>query len=201
VSELIRDPGAGVIQGPELTLQEALAALSDIEMRFVSAYVDDPCATKAARRAGIGGAGGPRTGGCAVMARPNVRAAIDAWRTELAKQTDISFARWIKELAGLAYSDVTEYCFTPEGEPIKLEGEEYRWRAVQAIKRTTTTNRQGDTVTTVEIKLAPKTEAHRLIGRALGYIDGDGPPSESEPPVYIVNGDVNNFGAGAPAPG
>jgi phage terminase small subunit len=132
-------------------------------------------ATQAAIRAGYSAARASEIGYQLLQKTP-VKAAIEALQKEESRRLGLTRERWLKELAGLAYSDV--------GDILDFTGEEPRLRPTNTIpkraRRTISSYKtrrylkgRGDEAKTVEItecKLWDKLSALEKLGKHFGWL-------------------------------
>jgi len=142
--------------------------LTPRQKRFVDAYLLNPNATQAAIRAGYGKKNadvvGPR-----LLGDVGVAAAIADGQQRLAAEVGLSQIRVLRELEGLAHSDVSHYLFDDVAGRLKLaEGAPPNaMRAVSSIKYRTRTDGDGNVSRECEFKLWDKPGMVRLTGRHL----------------------------------
>lgn len=84
------------------------------EQRFVAEYEADPCATRAAARAGYSVASA-RKAGSNLLAKPHIKEAIELAQNERRSRLGISADRVIGELVALAFSDVRDVAVDKKG--------------------------------------------------------------------------------------
>lgn len=142
--------------------------LTDRQSRFVDEYLVDLNATKAAIRAGYS-AKTAASQGERLLRNVEVAGAIEKRKVERSAATGITQERVLRELAVLAFSDVTHYQVDENGRVTLAEGApEGALRAISSIKHKTRSYRDGDDTTIeheVEVKLWDKTPNLKLAGR------------------------------------
>ncbi len=157
--------------------------LNPKQARFVEEYLTDLHATQAAIRAGYS----PKTAesqGSRLLSVAKIARAIAARQDERAKDVGITQARVLREVALLAFSDVTHYQVDAAGK-VTLTGEAPKGaqRAISSIKHRVTTDKDGGTSHEVELRLWNKPEAIKLSGRHVGLF---GETEAERPPTNIV---------------
>jgi len=143
-------------------------ALTDRQSRFVDEYLVDLNATKAAIRSGYS-AKTAASQGERLLRNVEVAGAIEKRKVERSAATGITQERVLRELAVLAFSDVTHYQVDENGRVTLAEGApEGALRAISSIKHKTRSYGDGDDTTIeheVEVKLWDKTPNLKLAGR------------------------------------
>lgn len=93
------------------------AALNPRQTRFVAEYLKEPNATQAALKAGYS-AKTAASIGSENLKKPEIAAAIAAYRDKLAEKFDLSVDRIVGELAKLGFSNMADYMdIGPDGLP------------------------------------------------------------------------------------
>lgn len=151
--------------------------LTDRQSRFVDEYLVDLNATKAATRAGYS-AKTASSQGERLLRNVEVAAAIEKRKAERSTATGITQERVLRELALLAFSDVTHYQIDENGRVTLAEGApEGALRAISSIKHKTRSYGDGDDTTIeheVEVKLWDKSANLKIAGRHVatpGFFD------------------------------
>ncbi|WHH58469.1 terminase small subunit [Petroclostridium sp. X23] len=142
-----------------------MAKLTAKQQRFVEEYLIDLNATQAAIRAGYS----PSTAkdiGCENLAKPNIRAHIDAALAERSKRTGINADRVVRELARIAFLNVDEV-INVNTATVKPDASEDDTAAIASVKVKTVSGDEFDS-TEREIKFADKLKALELLGKHLG---------------------------------
>lgn len=148
---------------------------------FVHEYLVDLNAYRAAIRAGYS-VRGARTQSCELLAKPYVRAAIDAAMAARAKRTATFADEVVRELRRIGFSDVNNYTVTAEGR-VALHPDadaDATTRAVKKVKLTTTstvvsasdTEVVREVTTKAELELWSKDDA---LGKLLKHLGIDTP--------------------------
>ncbi len=139
---------------------------------FVAAYLVSLDATKAAIAAGCKAGGSAKSMGSRWLQRPDVLAAIAAAQAKRVARTEITQDRVLRELALLAFSDLDHYLIDDNGRVELAEGApEGAMRALSSIKFKVTTDDEGRTERTTEIKLWDKPGPLKLAGRHTGLFN------------------------------
>lgn len=139
--------------------------------RFIEEFLTDHNGTQAYIRAGYS-RGGASVQACRLLAKPKIAAAIAAAEEARAKRVGINQDRVERELAILAFSDVTHYLVQPDGTiGLSPEAPEGALRAVSSIKKRVTTRGSGEArevLHEVELKLWDKPGPLQLAGQHVG---------------------------------
>lgn len=139
--------------------------------RFVAEYKVDRNQTQAAIRAGYPKRSA-RQQAARLMTNAAIRAAIEADTVKAEGKAGITQERVLSELALLAFSDLTHYSVSDDGDvELTAAAPAGAMRALQSIKRRITITGIGDaarTTTEVEIKLWDKPGPLKLAGRHVG---------------------------------
>jgi phage terminase small subunit len=150
-----------------------MAELTAKQIRFVAEYLVDLNATQAAIRAGYA----PKRAdaiGYENLRKPEIAEAIAEAQLNRAKRTGITQDRVLSELELLAFSDVTHYAVTDDGDvQLTSHAPNGAMRALQSIKRKFTTRGRGDKAERtceVEIKLWEKPNPLRWAGQHVGIL-------------------------------
>ena len=148
--------------------------MSPKEKRFVEEYPRDLNGTKAAIRAGYTERSA-RVTAAKLLAKPNIRAAVDKTIDARSKRTGITADRVLKETEVLAFSDIEHYTLDDAGYLCAAPGApEGVMRAVSSVKYKTTTRGAGDNKETervCEFRLWDKPGVLKLAGR---HVDVNG---------------------------
>lgn len=170
----------------KLTYARACEELSEMQRKFVEAYVMDPCATRAARAAGYS-ATSAKSKGTGLFQTPKIRRAIDLWREEHSDVLSADYVKYLRHLEILCYTNILPFVgieFDECDKPVVSDELEPLWAAVQECKITRTRTRSGEDVTTVTVKLANKIDAARLLGQVAGFLD-EAPIIDARPTVNV----------------
>jgi phage terminase small subunit len=141
------------------------------QLRFCEEYLVCRNASEAYRRAGYNpkhaDVDGPR-----LLGKAGIQSWLKTRIDEVSKKAGLRAEEVIREVARLAFSDVTNYILTDDGRVELAEGAPAdAMRAVQSIKREVFVGEDGDSRTKVELKLWDKPAALRLGGMHLGLWD------------------------------
>lgn len=135
--------------------------MTDKQKRFVEEYLIDLNATQAAIRAGYS----PDTAeqiGHQQLKKTSVANAIAIEQAKRSKRTGVSQDRVVRELAKIAFANLTDVVDTFDGSVI-ASADKDDLACIQSIKV-----KQTETMTEREVKLADKTRALELLGKHLG---------------------------------
>ena len=135
--------------------------MTDKQKRFVEEYLIDLNATQAAIRAGYS----PDTAeqiGHQQLKKTSVSDAIRKAQAERSKRTGVSQDRIVRELAKIAFANLTDVVDTFDGSVI-ASADRDDLACIQSIKV-----KQTESMTEREVKLADKTRALELLGKHLG---------------------------------
>jgi phage terminase small subunit len=147
--------------------------LSERERRFVDAYCGqaEGNATTAARIAGYSEKSAARIG-YRLSKKVHVRSEIERRQSIRAEQSGITQARVLEEVALLAFSDVTHYVVTDDGDVQLAAGApDGAMRALSSVKRRITTRGSGESrevTREVELRLWDKPGPLKLAGQHVG---------------------------------
>lgn len=142
-----------------------MARLTPKQQRFVDEYLIDLNATQAAIRAGYSPVSA-NTIAAENMAKPSIRARIDAAVAERSKRTGVNADRVVRELARLAFVNANNV-IDIDTATLKKDASEEDTAAVASVKVKTIPTADGDGIER-EIKLADKLKALELLGKHLG---------------------------------
>lgn len=164
--------------------------LSAKQRRFIDEYLLDLNATQAAIRAGYS----VKTAsviGCENLTKPKIATAIEQAQRQRAEQTGITQERVLEEVALLAFSDLTHYTVSDNGDVQLMAGAPAgAMRAVQSIKRRITERGSGDDhciTREVEIKLWDKPGPLKLAGQHVGlFIEKHEHTGKNGKPIQTV---------------
>lgn len=146
-------------------------ALSPRQARFVEEYLADLNGTQAAIRAGYKKEAANEQAS-RLLARRNIKAAVEKGKRERSERTNIKSDRVLDETARLAFSNISHYQLSDDGQVQLAPGApETAMSAVSSIKRKTFLGEGGDVRHEVELKLWDKPAALRLAGMHLGLWD------------------------------
>ena len=140
------------------------------QQRFVEEYLIDPCATRAARRAGYSKKTADRIGS-RLLRNVEVSAAIATAQAERAERLQVTADVVVAELALHAFGDFRD--FFDESrllEPFELSTETaHRVCSIRITRERTYANGESKTIEqTIEIKAHDKIRSLELLGRHLG---------------------------------
>lgn len=144
------------------------AGLTPKQRRFVDEYLIDLNATKAAGRAGYS----PRTAGSIGhenLTKPEIRAAVDRARADQTDRTRITADRVLEEVAAIAFSDIRDIDFDPDGKLLAATPRAALVVASYAWDRRP--GRHGENVR-LSVRLWDKLGALRLLMSHFGLLDG-----------------------------
>ena len=135
---------------------------------FAAEYLIDLCAAKAAIRAGYSFHTAAEIGS-ELLKNPDISAAIERGMAQRAIRVNMKADYVLHEMSLLSHSRIDHYIVDEDGDVALAEGApEGALAAVQSIKRTRRTNRDGHTITTIEIKLWDKIAPLTAMGRHVG---------------------------------
>lgn len=162
----------------------ATTPLTPKQEAFVLEMLKDGNATAAAERAGYKH---PNKQGPRLLVNVGIAAALAAARESRAKRTLVTADRVVRELAVVAFSDVTRIVDPHTGALCPVISRRAR-RAISSVKVRRTTRGEGDSARTeesVEFKLWSKTAALDMLARHTGVYPekGDG-GADDEPPMH-----------------
>jgi len=133
--------------------------MTDKMRLFADEYLVDRNATAAAKRAGYSS---PRNAGYRVLHHPEVQKYIKGQEAKLASKLEITAERVLKEVARIAFSDITDYVDV-ENNSVKIKNfsglDEDKARAVASVKQS---------IEVTEFKLHDKVAALDKLCRHLG---------------------------------
>jgi len=162
------------VSEPEPEPETIGSDLTPRQQRFVEEYIVSLNATQAAIRAGYS-AETARAQGSRLLTNADIERAIASAKEARSKATGITAERVIEELAVLAFSDVTHYDVDDEGNVTLAAGAPSNaHRAISAIKRRISTDKDGAVTREVELKLWDKPGPLKLAGRHVnvaGFFD------------------------------
>ncbi len=145
------------------------------EQRFIQEYLVDWNATRAYRRAGYQATpAAARANASRLLAKANIRAAIEAAQHHLAERTGVRAERTLLELARVAFACLTDVVtWGPEGMTVKASEtlDAHDQAAVYQVEMTETVRTTGNgTVTTrrVRVRMQDKLPALIQLGKHLG---------------------------------
>jgi phage terminase small subunit len=179
----------------------AAKPLTDQQGRFVEEYLLDMNAQAAAIRAGYSPTG--QGFYSAVLARPNVRAAVDAAIAERVARTRVSADQVLGELGKVAFANMCDYVFVGADGVARLDLARLDRETGAAVSRLSVEYFKGadgqDTgrLRRVQVTLGDKRAALREMARHLGmYRDQVDVAVTGPTPIYVVTG-VPRAGDGA----
>lgn len=135
--------------------------MTEKNKRFVEEYLIDLNATQAAIRAGYS----PSTAGSIgneILKKPEISKAIAHAMAERSKRTGVSQDRIVRELAKIAFSNLTDIVDPFDGSVIQSADRD-DLACIQSIKV-----KQSEDFTEREVRLADKMRALELLGKHLG---------------------------------
>ena len=145
-----------------------MARMTDRQKRFVEEYLIDLNATQAAIRAGYS----PQTArdiGCENLTKPNIQNAIGKAIAERSKRTGINQDRVIRELAKLAFVNMTD--IVDEKGRINFNASDDDLSCIEGIKYKSSSSESGSSIER-EVKISSKLKALELLGKHLGmFVD------------------------------
>jgi phage terminase small subunit len=163
-----------------------VAKLTDKQRRFVSEYLIDLNATRAALRAGYS-AKNAESLGCQLLKKTQVQEAITEAQRRREVRTEITQDRVLKELARIAFFDPRKL-YDSEGIPIDIEQLDADVSAVIAglkVERREDKNYYDIEITTKEYKLADKLRALEALGKHLGMFKDRGELQLNVSPIKV----------------
>lgn len=134
------------------------------QKRFVEEYLIDLNATQAAIRAGYS----PATAGSIGqenLTKPEIHAAVAKAEAERSKRTGVTQDRVVRELAKIAFLDMTEV--VDDHGRIRDDATPEDRACIESIKYKSSSGDQGEFVE-CEVKVASKLKALELLGKHLG---------------------------------
>lgn len=169
----------------QIKYEEMLVPLTPQQREFVEIYLATGDLTDSARQAGYVD---PNVQGTLTAKKKPVSDAIDAGRRMLAERHRIKADDLLEELKMIAHSNVLDFKFNKDGDPIVEPGQEWKWKAVASWKKRIVPRKGGEPEVHVEFKLHPKLDSIRLLGQHTGTWQGDGAAESVHPPSVIVLG-------------
>jgi phage terminase small subunit len=142
--------------------------MTDRQEKFCNEYLIDLNSTAAAIRAGYS-VKSARQIGNENLTKPYIRARVDAAMAEQSKRTGINADRVVRELARVAFVDLTDLIDTDTA-AVKPNATRDDTAAIAGIRVKTSTGVGGDSVER-EVKLCDKLKALELLGRHLGLFN------------------------------
>ena len=156
------------------------AKLTAKQKRFVAEYLVDLNATQAAIRAGYS-QNTARVIGSENLTKPDIQAAIQEERDKLARKTEITQERVLREYARIAFFDPRKM-FDENGNPLSIaELDDDTAAAIAGLDVVTEIDKDtGDTSYTKKYRIANKIGALDSVAKHLGMFDaGRGGPQNS----------------------
>jgi phage terminase small subunit len=150
--------------------------LTDRQKAFVSAYVRHGKATSAAIEAGYSQARAVKEASD-LLRMPNIQAAIRTEKADVVTRAGADAYRTLSELAVVAYSNVSNYTFSKEGELQVKEGVDAK--ALRAVSKVSI-QKIGEKMTAT-ITLWPKMQALEQLVKILGLTPEALRPPEEKP--------------------
>ena len=148
-----------------------MAKLTDKQKLFITEYLVDLNATQAAIRAGYSKKTAPWIG-AENLKKPQIQAEIQARQEKIQDKLEISQERIIQELAAIAFangSDFAEVIESGDFQSVKFKATE----KLPAEKRSAISSIKSGSAG-MEVKTYDKLRAMELLGKYLGYLDGNG---------------------------
>lgn len=139
--------------------------LNDRQRAFVQEYLVDHNATRAAIRAGYTPTSA-RTVGPRLLQNDVVGAAVQRAQAERSRRTGVTAERVLRELARVAFSDVTEVVESTSGELTFVDIKELPPRVTRAIE--SLSEKPGEHGTARSVKMHPKLGALKMLVDHLG---------------------------------
>lgn len=158
-----------------LESDKLLDKLSQQQAAFCREYITDFNASRAARRAGYSPNGVTVTAS-QLLARPNIKVAVQQLLQERAERTQITADRVIYELSRMAFANMAEYIQTQPDGTAYIDLSTLTSEQAAAIQEVTTEHyvegvgEDARVVKRVKLKLHPKTPALKLLGQHLGIL-------------------------------
>jgi phage terminase small subunit len=150
--------------------------LTPKQMRFVDEYLVDFNATQAAIRAGYK-AKTAHVIGAENLRKPKIAEEVARRQKDLQKRTEVSQERVVKELARIAFADVTDYAYVMQA-IIERDGVKVPVESAVIKETCDLTDDQRAAIASikqgangVEIKLHDKIKALELLGRHIGMFN------------------------------
>lgn len=150
--------------------------LTPKQMRFVDEYLVDFNATQAAIRAGYK-AKTAHVIGAENLRKPKIAEEVARRQKDLQKRTEVSQERVVKELARIAFADVTDYAYVMQA-IIERDGVKVPVESAVIKETCDLTDDQRAAIASikqgangVEIKLHDKIKALELLGRHIGVFN------------------------------
>jgi phage terminase small subunit len=149
-------------------VDDNLYRLSAQQRQFAEEYIRDLNGTAAAIRAGYA----PKSAQASASRLMNTVAVshyIDSLMEERSERVQITADIVVRELAGLALSNIINYDFDEEGfVTLRPGAPDIALRAVKKIKRRVRYDENGDKIIETELELWDKNAAIRMLGKHLG---------------------------------
>lgn len=149
-------------------------ALTELRERFCQEYIIDLNATQAAIRAGYS----PKTAysqGQSLLKKVEIQTRIQEIKEERSRRTGISQNDVLREIAIIAFADITDYVKVVEKEAEDSQGNTVQYKTVEPILTDDLTEEQRRALAVIkegrngfEVKTHDKMEALRLLGVHLG---------------------------------
>jgi phage terminase small subunit len=150
--------------------------VNDQQRRFVAEYIVDFNATQAAIRAGYSEKTARQIGSF-LLTKVDVKAAVQAAMVDFAEEKAVLKSRVVKELASIAFSNITDLYHKADGTDLVLADLKQLDRKKTTvikelkIKRSSFSGDKGDSSTEeVTVKLYSKEKALELLGRHVGIV-------------------------------
>ncbi|MHC4215670.1 MAG: terminase small subunit [Planctomycetota bacterium] len=154
--------------GGSPAVDDNLYRLTAQQRRFAEEYVIDLNGTAAAMRAGYSPKSAQATAS-RLMNTVSVSHYIDSLILERGERCEVTADMVVRELAGLALSNIINYDFDEDGFVTLREGApDIALRAVKKIKRRVRYDENGDKIIETELELWDKNAAIRMLGKHLG---------------------------------
>jgi phage terminase small subunit len=151
----------------EQTYRELYRTLTRKKQKFVSEYLVDCNAAKAARKAGYSVACA-RQIGHENLSKPDIAKAVQAGLDAIAVRCEVNADKLMRELATVAFSNIVHYRIDDEGHVSLEEGAPSEAiKAIQSVRRKKIVRGDGAVVYDSEFRLWDKIAALTLLGKKL----------------------------------
>jgi len=164
-----------LIIGSDYTREAVIVAkLTDKQKLFITEYLVDLNAAQAAIRAGYSKKTAPWIG-AENLKKPQIQAEIQARQEKIRDKLEISQERIIQELAAIAFANGSDFAEVVESESDGLF-QSVKFKATEKLpveKRSAISSIKSGSAG-MEVKTYDKLKAMELLGKYLGYLDGNG---------------------------
>ena len=157
--------------------------LTPKQLAFVSEYLKDLNATKAALRSGFS----PRSAGTqgnALLQKPEISAAIQEGQQDAAARNEVTVDRIVQEYARIAFANLTDFANVTDGEVVVEDTD------TMPLDKTAVLSELAQTKDGVHLKLHDKGKALDALGKHLGmFVERikDETPVDETPAQIIIN--------------